>query len=661
MPSLLWSWLKKLLPRRSATYYRSRRATRPRSSQRLFVERLEDRLAPVTTGGHTMQVIVVNSALDPGITRRGSQPTGTLRDAVNQANIDAALGTSDTIVFDTTQMGTTTITLAQGLLELTGGTGTITINGGGPITVSGNDANTVFQVDSTAAAFFTDLTIQDGNAGSGNGGGIDNAGTLTVSNSTFSDNSASSGGCIENTGTLSVTNTTFSTSLSSGNGGGGIDNAGTLTVSDSVFTGNTNGAITNEGVMTISNTTIAANSGGAAGGVTGYGGGIANSGSLTIVNTTITDNFAPDGGGIGNFGTLMLLNTIVAGNSVGTGGIDPDIDGAVTASSANNLIGDGTGLTGIFNGDANQNQVGTGTSPINPLLGPLGEYGGTTQTKPLLVGSPAVAAGGAITSLTDAITDATSTTITVQNAAAIAATRGNYLIQIDGEQMLVTNVDLFNNTLTVVRGVNQTTASTHNEGAGVFLATDQRGLPRSGTPDLGTFQTQADNLTLSPEVLPAATAYQPYSTMISAAGGSGNYDITLAAGALPAGFSLSTAGVLAGTTIDTGTFNFIVLATDTFNPLLIGFLSCSLTVDSFLLVAHDTLDTALSLTVAGGQDEASGLLADPNQVDLYAVSLQAGDEVTLGVSARRPVASRAPCVLLTAAACHCNCCRVRAA
>ena len=52
----------------------------------------------------------------------------------------------------------------------------------------------------------------------------------------------------------------------------------------------------------------------------------------------------------------------------------PDVFGSVSGS--NNLIGDGTGLTGISNGDANNNQVG-----VNPLLDPNGlqNHGGPFQ------------------------------------------------------------------------------------------------------------------------------------------------------------------------------------------------------------------------------------------------------------------------------------------
>ena len=60
----------------------------------------------------------------------------------------------------------------------------------------------------------------------------------------------------------------------------------------------------------------------------------------------------------------------------------------------NNLIGDGTGESGLVNG-VNGNHVGTTSSPIDPLLAPLGDYGGRTLTMPLLPGSPAIDAGTA--------------------------------------------------------------------------------------------------------------------------------------------------------------------------------------------------------------------------------------------------------------------------
>jgi hypothetical protein len=91
-----------------------------------------------------------------------------------------------------------------------------------------------------------------------------------------------------------------------------------------------------------------------------------------------------NGGGINSFnGTTTLTNTLVAGNT----GHNPDINGVI--SGTHNLIGDGTGMSGVTDGTSG-NLVG------HPALtGPLGTYGGPTQTIPLLPGSPAIDAGTA--------------------------------------------------------------------------------------------------------------------------------------------------------------------------------------------------------------------------------------------------------------------------
>ena len=140
-------------------------------------------------------------------------------------------------------------------------------------------------------------------------------------------------------------------------------------------------------------------------------------------------------------------------------------------------------------------------------------------------------------------------------------------------------MDLSTNTLTVVRGANGTPVTTHSAGAGVYLATDQRGVPRSTTPDLGAYQSQGSLLSLSPPTLPPATVGQVYQLDLGAAGGSGHYAFTLAAGSLPGGFSLSASGVLSGTPSISTNFRFILRATDTVNPALTGTLFCVFTVN----------------------------------------------------------------------------------
>lgn len=132
-------------------------------------------------------------------------------------------------------------------------------------------------------------------------------------------------------------------------------------------------------MVTVSNSTLSANS-------ASNGGGIYNGATLTVTASTLSGNSAVDGGGIDIFaGVAHIQNTIVAGNTAGS---RPDLDGA-SDSLGHNLIGDGTGGSGFTDTDL----VGTAANPIDPLLGPLQDNGGPTQTMALLSDSPAIDAG----------------------------------------------------------------------------------------------------------------------------------------------------------------------------------------------------------------------------------------------------------------------------
>jgi hypothetical protein len=301
--------------------------------------------------------------------------------------------------------------------------GTLTVTSS---TLSGNSA-----VYGGGIANYGTLTVSNstlsGNSASGyggRGGGIYSGGTLTVSNSTLSGNTASGlyfsgqGGGIYNGGTLTVSDSTLSGN-SADYGGGGIDNGGTLTVSNSTLSGNSadyGGGIYNNtyGTLTVSNSTLSGNSAAGFGGgiddyfgtltvsnstlsgnFAGYGGGIFNQSILvTLTNVTLTANRANSGGGLYvNAGSPLLHNTLIAGNVRGaTGTTRDDVHGHLNASGDYNLIGDGTGMTGLING-VNGNLVGSAAAPIDPLLGPLQDNGEPTQTHALLPGSPAIDAG----------------------------------------------------------------------------------------------------------------------------------------------------------------------------------------------------------------------------------------------------------------------------
>jgi len=69
-------------------------------------------------------------------------------------------------------------------------------------------------------------------------------------------------------------------------------------------------------------------------------------------------------------------------------------------------------------------------------------------------------------------------------------------------------------------------------------------------------------ITLAPSTLPNGSVGTAYSQTITASGGTAPYTFTVISGALPTGLTLSSSGTLSGTPTATGSFTFIVRATD---------------------------------------------------------------------------------------------------
>jgi hypothetical protein len=265
------------------------------------------------------------------------------------------------------------------------------------------------------------------NGGASRGGGAYGNGILSISNSTIAANfvqggaggefgrfggfgGLSQGGGLYVSGTLTVRNSTIATNtLRGGDGASGnfaVAGNGGLSQGGGVFL---------SGTLTLSNSTIAANilRAGDGGSTQGRGGngGLAEGGGLWLTYdstqisfSTIAANQArggthgighPDGtdgpaagGGINDVYYLYLLqtrDTILAQNTVDGLGTNsgPDLAGNL-GSLGHNLVGNSQGGSGFDPTDLLN---------VDPLLGPLQNNGGPTQTMALLVGSPALNAG----------------------------------------------------------------------------------------------------------------------------------------------------------------------------------------------------------------------------------------------------------------------------
>jgi len=256
-------------------------------------------------------------------------------------------------------------------------------SGADKLTVSGNNANLVFDVRNFTVGL-SGMTITGGNGtqflnvSPAPGGGILNSGTLTISDCVITGNQTapnlSYGGAIyNNSGTLTIIGTTISNNVARSpgfsNGGGISSQSGTLIVTNSTISGNT----------------VNSTAGGNGGGIHIFSGNLIVT-NCTISNNTVNTTNSSAGGIMIGSGTATIRNSIVAANV--SNGTYPDVFGTFSLTNGgNNLIGNVGTATGFAQtGD----RTGTAVSPLNPLLGALTiTNGGKTPTHAPLTGSPA--------------------------------------------------------------------------------------------------------------------------------------------------------------------------------------------------------------------------------------------------------------------------------
>jgi hypothetical protein len=393
-----------------------------RSRRRLTLEQLEGRYLPST------------------VTNLDDAGDGSLR----QALLDTPAG--GVVEFQAGLTGT--INLTSGELVINND---VTIAGPGAdlLNVSGNHLGRVFNIPAPVNVEISGLAISNGQVAAGvDGGGIYNAGRLTVAECTLSGNTTpavvggGSGGGIYNVGTLTAVESTFSGNMAGGGGGtgggGGISNQGTLTVVgstfsnnfgidgggidnranratviDSIFRGNTShgedsggAGIGNLGTMTVTGSTFSGNMA-----MNSGGGGIDNfpaADMLTVVDCTFSNNSAFSGGGIHNGSWLTITESTLSDNSAtgGGGAIDTSVgavtitNSSITANSARGGGGINTSLGTVI--ITNTTISGNHASGFGGGIGNSG-YSGRgmlTITDSTLSNNSADGAGGAIYNIT---------------------------------------------------------------------------------------------------------------------------------------------------------------------------------------------------------------------------------------------------------------------
>jgi Ca2+-binding RTX toxin-like protein len=337
--------------------------------------------------------------------------------------VTTALAANMTTTTTTVMVTDGSVFPAQGVFDIRIGTEEIRVTAVSDTTysvirgVNGTTAVAHTAADTVTLVQSMDLidTVVANNAARIQGGGLFNRNELTLTRAVFSGNTANSkGGGLFNESSVaaatSILDTTFDSNVATVAGGGIYNNSaqganpGRITITGSTLSNNRagvrGGAIFNNDIVTLLNSTVSTNS------ANSIGGGIYNAvlldpadgvtvlsaGSATLTNVTVVRNSTDGtGGGIVNVdgATASLRNTIVAANSASAASVD--LQGVFTTLGTN-FIGQAAQSTGLTNGVMGD-QVGSASSPFDPVIGPLSDNGGPTLTHALQTGSPAIDAG----------------------------------------------------------------------------------------------------------------------------------------------------------------------------------------------------------------------------------------------------------------------------
>jgi VCBS repeat-containing protein len=349
------------------------------------------------------------------VTSLNDSGAGTLRDALSLAQTGDTIGFATVLDGGTLQLASTLDIAKAVTINGAGADGkpAITISGdvmGNDIKIGSSDITDItatqaaahlrdnVQIFSASADLALNGLVLTGGANASQGGAVNAAGTLTVTNSIISGNEAVNGGGIY-AGLATLTDTTVSDNVVSAKGGG-IDGTSVL-LTDSTVNGNhagsTAGGIEASGGLVLTNSTVSGNSAG------GNAGGI-DASFATLTNSTVSGNRAGGhGGGIDADLLAHLSNSIVLGNSAAGTGADLYGNGTARLSyTGGNIVGAGNVASfyatyGTATHKMAAGDLGTVFAAIDGTTGGglLADNGGTVETIALAASAtnPALDAG----------------------------------------------------------------------------------------------------------------------------------------------------------------------------------------------------------------------------------------------------------------------------
>jgi hypothetical protein len=279
----------------------------------------------------TAATITVGNADDPATGNAANcdvPETCTLRDAIARAANVTGAAAGDTIVFSLPANSTITLSGSELRVDRNLTIDGISVPG---LAISGNHGSRVLRISVHAAATFKNLVVRDGNDAVGEGGGgIHNAGTLTLIDSKVLDNIGLGGGIFNWDGSITLIGSVVSGNTATSNGGG-IHNIG--------------------GIVNLYNSKISENSAERGGGIYNWA-----SGTVNLADSDVSGNAAGGGGGIyntSNLSHISLINTILSGNSSAASGAGIYNDlGTITLSSGSMVSANTAGQAGggIYSG-----------------------------------------------------------------------------------------------------------------------------------------------------------------------------------------------------------------------------------------------------------------------------------------------------------------------